>query len=213
MASLIKRVRRDAFIWAAILAGHGLLLVVVLRIESQTQRAKPDAAVAMSFIWLSLSSPLIHRVTERQPVALVPKPLRLEAQPQSSPEVQSAPPPETTPRVDWSREGAIAAAAISKAEATAASKPSTFSTPPNEMRKPCQPKESSMKWKPPRVGMAGTEGGLHLPYVAIGKRCVIGLGFFGCALGELPQVNGHLLDDMYDPNRSHTSVSAIDTCE
>jgi hypothetical protein len=45
-----------------------------------------------------------------------------------------------------------------------------------------------------------------LPYMEIGKRCAIGLGFFGCGIGELPPPNGHLFDGMDDPDRERSSV-------
>ena len=50
MANLIQRVRRDTLIWAAILAGHGLLLAIVLRMESrQSLQPDKDVAAAMAF--------------------------------------------------------------------------------------------------------------------------------------------------------------------
>ena len=58
-------------------------------------------------------------------------------------------------------------------------------------------------WKPePRT--FGIEGGL--PYVRLGKRCILGLGFFGCDLGKLPEANGRLFDDMSDSDRPRSSV-------
>jgi hypothetical protein len=212
MASLNPRVCRDTLIWAAILAGHGLLLVIVLRIENQARISSPEIAGAGSFVWLSLSPPIVESVAI-QPVPVTPRALHRARQPESPLQIQPITAPVTTPRVDWSHEAAVSGAAIADAEATAASKPGTFSPPPRVVRKPCQPKKSSMEWKEPRVGMAGSEGGLHLPFVAVGKRCVIGLGFFGCNLGELPEPNSHLLDDMHDPDRSRSSIPAVDSCE
>jgi hypothetical protein len=40
---------------------------------------------------------------------------------------------------------------------------------------------------------------------------VVGLGFFGCALGKKPEANGHLFDGMHDPDRQRSSVPDIDT--
>ena len=45
-----------------------------------------------------------------------------------------------------------------------------------------------------------------LPYLRIGKRCIIILPFFGCGIGELPKANGHLFDGMSDPERQKSSV-------
>jgi hypothetical protein len=214
MAITYRRVHRDTLVWAAILAGHGLLLVLVLRIESQSGSRNPEAAAAKAMFWLSLTPPPVARQNSKQPVPANPKTLPRRAlqpdAPAPSPPITT---PEPSPRIDWSREAAVAAAAAAQAASAAADRATTLSPPPQALRKPCQPRESSMKWQPSRVGMAGTEGGLHLPYVALGKRCVIGLGFFGCAMGELPEVNGHLLDDMHDPNLSRSSVPAVDACE
>lgn len=40
----------------------------------------------------------------------------------------------------------------------------------------------------------------------IGKRCVVGLGFFGCATGTLPQANGQVLDEVKNTQRLRSSV-------
>jgi hypothetical protein len=48
-----------------------------------------------------------------------------------------------------------------------------------------------------------------IPYVRLGKRCVIALGAFGCAIGKLPEADGTLFDDMRDPNRPTSSVPDI----
>ena len=209
---LHRHVRRDAVIWAAILASHGLLLAIVLRIENQSQRSSTDAAAARSYIWLSLA-PITNMSIDKQPVPVARKPLRRTQEVKSPLQVQPVIAPKATPRIDWSREGAISAAAVARTAAAAASKPGTFSPPANELRKPCQPRKSSVKWQPPRVGMAGADGGLHLPYVMLGKRCVLGLGFFGCDLGKLPEPNSHLLDDMHDPDLSRSAEPAVDSCE
>jgi hypothetical protein len=51
-------------------------------------------------------------------------------------------------------------------------------------------------WEPEekRFGLAGP-----LPYVRLGQ-CVLGLGFWGCAVGK-PPPNGHRLEGMRDPDR------------
>jgi hypothetical protein len=52
-------------------------------------------------------------------------------------------------------------------------------------------------WEPVQkhFGLAGP-----LPYVRAGN-CVLGLGFFGCAVGKPPPSNGHGFDGMRDPDR------------
>jgi hypothetical protein len=55
--------------------------------------------------------------------------------------------------------------------------------------------------EPKKFGFAG-----GLPFVRLGKRCILGLGFFGCGVGKLPEPDGHVLDDMRDPDRPRSSV-------
>jgi len=40
----------------------------------------------------------------------------------------------------------------------------------------------------------------------------VGLGFFGCALGDLPKANGRLFDDMNAPDRDRNSVPQVGDC-
>ena len=70
----------------------------------------------------------------------------------------------------------------------------------------CKKKPSSFEWnaEPQR---AGFENGL--PYVRLGKRCILILGLVGCALGAAPPANGHLFDDLKDPDRDRSSVPDI----
>ena len=67
----------------------------------------------------------------------------------------------------------------------------------------CRKYKSPDAWvpEPKKFGIAG-----GLPYVRLGKRCVLGLGFFGCGVGKLPEPNAHILDDMRDPDRPRSSV-------
>jgi hypothetical protein len=67
----------------------------------------------------------------------------------------------------------------------------------------CRQYKSPEAWvpEPKKFGIAG-----GLPYVRLGKRCVLGLGFFGCGVGKLPEPNGHVFDDMRDPDRPRSSI-------
>lgn len=63
----------------------------------------------------------------------------------------------------------------------------------------CKP-PSEFKWAPPKSGFSG-----GLPYMRVGDRCVIGLGFFGCSLGKPPS-RGDLFEGMDEPGRERSSV-------
>lgn len=67
----------------------------------------------------------------------------------------------------------------------------------------CRKYKKPDAWKPePRkFGIAGL-----LPYVRLGKRCIVGLGFFGCGVGKLPEADKHVLDDMREPDRPRSSA-------
>ena len=78
-------------------------------------------------------------------------------------------------------------------------------SPFREKKKP--PHEFQWNPEPKKAGLAGG----FIPYVRLGKRCVVGLGFWGCALGKLPEANSHLFDEMTNPDRLRSSVPDVDT--
>lgn len=102
------------------------------------------------------------------------------------------------PPIDWRLEAERSgrAAVVDAARAG----PRAFGPPLTPAPTP-QPKEFEWDPEPSRVGVAG-----GLPFVRLGKRCVVGLGFFGCAIGDLPEANGRLFEGMRDPDRHESSV-------
>jgi hypothetical protein len=71
----------------------------------------------------------------------------------------------------------------------------------------CRKYREPPPWEPEPNKFGLTDGpGLRLPFVRLGKRCILGLGFFGCGVGKLPEANGHVLDDFRDPDRPRSSV-------
>ncbi len=88
-------------------------------------------------------------------------------------------------------------------------RPDTFSPPPETLREPCKPRDSSFE----RGRDEKRAGLLPLPYVRVGKRCIVGLGFFACNLGELPKPNTHLFDDMQQGKTPDSSVPDPDFCD
>lgn len=103
------------------------------------------------------------------------------------------------PAINWSEEGrraAVAAAARvptpdrNKCDSTGLGDPTLRN---------CKP-PPEFKWAPPKAGFS--QG---LPYMRLGDRCVIGLGFFGCSLGK-PPARGDLFEGMDDPDRERSSV-------
>jgi hypothetical protein len=109
-------------------------------------------------------------------------------------------PPATAPAIDWRGEGERMAR-ITVEQAIQADH-QRFAKPKSSPVQPAKrPHQFEWNPEPETVGFAGL-----LPFVRLGKRCIVGLGFFGCALGELPEPNGHLFDDMRNPDRPRSSV-------
>ena len=85
----------------------------------------------------------------------------------------------------------------------------SFGKIPASPYEPCSPRKSSFVWNP-ETPKAGLRGGI--PYIAIGRSCILGMGFFGCAFGEKATANGHLFDDLYDPDAVRGSVPDPTEC-
>jgi hypothetical protein len=116
-----------------------------------------------------------------------------------------APPAESA--VDWEREAERTAEAMApglvrkqRRECEEAKKHNKY---PPGCKKPASAYEP--RWEPEekRAGFA------PLPYVRIGKRCIVGLGFFGCTLGKLPDADGSVFENMYDTERPRSSVPEV----
>jgi len=103
------------------------------------------------------------------------------------------------PPIDWRGEGERAARVT--AEKLGRSEHRPFGEPREPSPGDDQPPPFEWDPEPKTVGFAG-----GLPYVRLGKRCALGLGFFGCALGKLPEANGDLFEHMRDPNLPESSV-------
>jgi hypothetical protein len=192
----------------AVVALHGLLILLLL----SGLRLRPDAerqVPAFVSIWITPLSPVspVAETRKSREAATAPAPrTALALPPPAEPEADREPVPTTAPRVDWMRESALAAR---RAAAESTQKRETFSDPPRALRKPCEPRKSSMEWngaEDRRYGMNGI-----FPYVKIGN-CMVSIGFFACELGSSPP-NTHILDDMKDRDRIRASVPDKEMCE
>ena len=79
-----------------------------------------------------------------------------------------------------------------------------ISDPPNPLLPKCRKPKPPPEWEPQpkKAGFIGI-----LPYVRVGN-CIVGLGFLGCTVGK-SEANGHLFDDMNDPDRPRSSVPDV----
>ena len=106
------------------------------------------------------------------------------------------------PSIDWKLHATQAATAV-VAKAISQEKRKCDPGPePNTFLPRCTPPEHEFDWnpEPPTVAFSG-----GLPYVHVGEYCVVGLGFFACALGK-PEANGQLFEHMREPDRDRSSV-------
>jgi hypothetical protein len=137
------------------------------------------------------------RATQATPTVIpdIPEPSTAE-QTSSAP---TAPTPSAT--IDWTAQASAAAAAVIDKAIREETRKCDPSDSPNSFLPPCNPRTKKFEWDQPRVGFSG-----GLPYVRIGERCAVGLGFFGCGFGDPPPANGDLFEGMDDPERDRSSV-------
>ncbi len=197
-----------------VLSVHGLIVLLLVSGSRIRPRAAEDS---IAFIGLWIDPPLPVPPTAPLPPKTVrpgtpqaaptqPKPESVEVSPTLEPSRAITP---VAPLTDWQSE----ATAVARRQAAQREGPDTFSSPPPAMRKPCEPPESSFVWNPelPRAGLTRTP--VPLPFVRLGERCVVGLGFFSCNLSPLPEPNSHLFDDMKDGKTQESSVPDPDVCD
>lgn len=181
---------------------HALLIAAWSHLSSN-RRSIVDAQERRGVLTLLEIKPQPQRVQtapERRAVAPGPKETdeiattAITLPPTPSPAASGA----FSPPVDWRMEGELSGRAAVEDAARAGPRP--FGPQPASEPEP-KPKEFEWDPEPSRAGFAGA-----LPYVRLGKRCVVGLGFFGCAIGDLPEANGKLFEGMRDPHRHESSV-------
>jgi hypothetical protein len=202
------RPSRGAIALAVSLAHLWLLWAMLL----PARLPSPDARDAPVGTWLIVHTPEV-------PPVVAPDAPPPPAVGRSVPAAAVATPPAATardsgvdttvrPRVDWQAQGAQAASlAAARMQAPGAR---SFGETPRSPYNTCKPRRRSWEWKPEpgKVGMAGL-----LPFVRVGDRCVVGLGFLGCTLGEPPPANGTLLEDMKRDERPRSSTPGSEHCE
>jgi hypothetical protein len=191
---------------------HAALVALVLRYKAAIEIQHESHASPL--IFLMPTAPVVppSRAAravndEKRNAAASPK----QAQPASgdfviSLDTQGAPSLDALPLrlgVDWDKE--TAAVANSQAESIFKELKRVCDEAARRGEQPpgCHRYRKPEAWtpEPKKFGFAG-----GLPYVRLGKHCVLGLGFFGCSIGNIPESNGHVLDDMRDPDRPRSSV-------
>jgi hypothetical protein len=193
-----------------VLLVHGALLLILL--HSHRIRTHEEPAVAFVSVWIEPRQAKPESAPREATPSPAPAPRRSVAPAPPAPPASEAPvtapisAPEPTPApIDWAGEAAAAAARLASPDKGSDS----FSPAPKLPRKPCEPPKSSFEWHPEEM----RAGLLPLPFVRLGERCVVGLGFFGCALGELPKANGKLFDDVKEGKTQQPTVPNPNHCD
>ena len=195
-----------AWVVAVVVTTHAVLLLFVhLERSHRLTIAPADDALTVILVPTIVTKP----PAEQEPVARPSSPPVRQA-PTASPRTEAAAPASpgdtpSAPAVDWHAEvGRVAREAAQNATKEQLNlpckAPRKFSDPPQTG---CRPQPKAFEWDP-EPGLFGFSGGL--PFARVGKRCAIGLGFFGCGIGALPKPNGQLFESMDDPDRPRSSV-------
>ncbi len=198
--------------FAAVALGHVLFVMLLLRLDfSPTLRLEHDTSPILLLDLSSSANPTARTFDASQaarPRTNSPKSPGAEisvgvnapydAGAAASPDALTVEPP-----VDWREVAEQVAKSQAKSIFKELKHQCNEAALRGEFLPECRKYKKSDAWVPvPRTfGIAG-----GLPYVRLGKRCIIGLGFFGCAVGKGPDANGRLFDDMREPDRPQSFV-------
>lgn len=193
--------RRRFIALAVVVALHCLFLLLLL-LQPIADRVA-DSAPSSVLFFIERPRPTVTTVPSVQPrptqapPTIVLEPTAPEEQPSIAP-----PSPNPSATIDWTAQATQAAAAVVDKAIREETRECDPSDSPNSFLPPCNPKTKQFEWTgEPRVGFSG-----GLPYVRIGERCVVGLGFFGCGFGDPPPAKGDLFEGMDDAERDRSSV-------
>jgi hypothetical protein len=198
-----ERRSRDCAVAIVVVVGHMLLILLWERVSRQTEQTTASDSAFETTLRL-LPAPVStgnDRSDFSGPAPVLPSSPLPSISPPALPAIASLPPEAPAHTIDWRHEAERAAR-----DAThAITQPQARSFGPKP-RAPAGTAPKQFEWspEPKTVGFSGL-----LPYVRLGKRCFLGLGFFGCAFGELPKANGALLEHMDDADRPVSSVPDV----
>lgn len=200
---------RQGVVIVAVLALHVLFLLALLmrgtvRVIAQGSTHRDSE---LFFIADQTRPEAVHppaSITPSQPpLRFVPPTTIIESG--SGEPASSVTPPVGAPTIDWRTQAARSATAAVDQAIRQETRDCDPSERPNSFLPPCTRREHKFEWAEPRVGFSG-----GLPFIRLGERCAVGLGFFGCGFGAKPPANGELFEHMDDPERDRSSVPALD---
>ncbi len=185
-----------------IVATHVLFIEIFFRNGRQHIRlSRADAARGELFFFELPPPEAMEPAPQPAPAPGPPRSIR-------PPDAGSAitPPEEPPPRsIDWY--GDAARVARESLDPSPEPEPRAFGEQPKSPYRKRPKGKSGYEWQPEekKAGFAGP-----IPYVRLGKRCIIVPPFFGCVLGKLPRPGGATLEEIRDPDRLRDSVPDSD---
>jgi hypothetical protein len=194
---------RECAVVAIVLCGHALLVLFFARAR-EPERNTIDTTHRSTLVLIAPRKTIPSAMPTETPAAIAHStlihisPPPYPSEPPALASDASASASAATPTIDWQREAEHSANHAIQMQVAPTSRAFQARAVPDP-----SPKARSFGWDP-SPGKIGFSGGL--PYLEIGKRCAVGLGFFGCGFGELPAANGKLFEDMDDPDRERSSV-------
>jgi hypothetical protein len=190
---------------AIVIGGHVLLFMLFASRPATTLRqSRSPSPSTLLLLEPEFSKqeelPVIEATELIRSITVLP-PERIDTSIASSTAIEIAP---AGPRIDWHLEAQRSVEAMTPDLLEQLRR--KCETDERPLPPECKTRNYEFDWdpEPSTVGMAG-----GLPYVRLGKRCILGLGFFGCALGKLPEPNGGLFETMRDPDRPRSSVPDV----
>jgi hypothetical protein len=196
--------------WLMVIGSHTLLIYWMVRNDEVVLPTEVSPIASLELTWIPLAVPLPGTPgaesppRQEAPRRQAPDHHSIDA-PAPLPDVVSV--PTAPPSPDWH---SAAERAAQRAITADPNKTRDFTSTPASPYRDCERKVNNFEWKPDahRTGWAN-----GLPYVRAGKRCVIGLGFFGCHLDpELPPPDGELFEDMNTANQMDGTVPGAQDC-
>ena len=190
--------RRGAMVGFVLLA-HALILWLLLQVRAPLSR--PTGLERLTIVYLPPPErPETEDASIRPAPSLSHRPLShrpAEVPGPSMPAAPGAAPAGQPPAIDWAAEQKQAAESQGREIWKRLSQRCRDAQALHVFPPECHRYVAPEPWEPEekRFGMEGA-----LPYVRLG-RCVVGLGFWGCAVGKPPPPNGHVFDRMRDPDR------------
>jgi hypothetical protein len=214
LGQVLEQQFRRFGILAIVVGGH-ILLVLLITSQRASDARKQSSLPLVRTVLVFLAEPR-RELPRKIPEPTIEAPPRRNRPGDKSTEATNtnddngaaAGAPAGIPQIDWRKEaevtiGSMAPRIAKEMAGKCMEAKRSGAAPPVGCKKDSY--EPDWKPEPGRFGSSGL-----FPFVRLGERCVVGLGFFGCALGKLPQPDGTLLEDMRDPNRPTSSVPDID---